>query len=172
MTLHAQHFELYKQGEVQKLKLDKDWYLVQNLGNEEECCHSRRMLGRITKMSQDSVYMSVGQLQTRRTDSEKSYLSTIMYNTTQDLPIYAIAKSDVKNVQEERSTFKNVLEFTGGVLLFTSVVTALNALLVDNEDRKTLLIASGIQLGASLTLIGIGATKTNKYKIHENAWQF
>ncbi len=170
--LYAQQFELKKDGKVAQLDLKSDWYVVQKLGNDDECCNSRRFLGEIVNVTQDSVQLEAKQFETKRTDSEKSYLSKVKFNTKAEFPIYTISKSDIKNIQEKGSGLKKVFIGAGGILIFTSVATAIHALIVDDDDRKALLLSAGIQLGASIALISIGNTGKEKYRISEDAWQF
>lgn len=170
--INAQQFDLIKHGEIKTLDYDKDWYVVQNLGNEDECCNSRRLLGEIIKLSQDSMQLQVVEFNTQRNDSEKVYMSKVIFNTKQEFPIYTIAKSDIKYIQEKGSKLTKVLSMSGGVLLLTSVATAIHALIVEGDDRKALFLSAGIQLGASISLITIGKSKKEKYTIDENAWQF
>lgn len=168
---NAQQFELMKHGEVKKLDFTSNWYIVQKLGNEDECCNSRRLFGHIIDLSSDSMEVQVKRLQTRRTDSEKSYSSNVKFNTKMDFPSYTIAKSDIMNMEEKKGKLNEVFSVSGGILLITTVATAISALLVDGDDRKALFLSAGIQLGASITLISIGRRK-KKYIINENNWQF
>ena len=172
VCLEAQQFDLKMHSEVKTLDYNKDWFVVQRIGSEDECCNSRRLLGEIVEFSLDSMQLKVVQFETVRTDSEKSYHSKVKFNTKKEFPIYTIAKSDIKNIQEQKSKLKRVFNITGGVLLFTSVATAIHALIVDDDDRKALFLSSGIQLGASIALISFGSSKNKKYSIGENAWRF
>lgn len=172
VCIEAQQFELTKHGEVKTLDYDSDWYVVQKLGNEDECCHSSRYFGKIAELTQDSMRLTVEQFETRKRDDDRSYLSKVKYNPQKEFPIYTIAKSDIKNIQEKGSRLKEVFVISGGILLVASVATAIHLLIVDGDDRKALLASAGIQLGTSILLISIGNSKKDKYIIHENVWQF
>ena len=91
----AQQFELKSPKEVKLLDYSSDWYIVQKLGSENECCNSRRFLGELIGFSQDSIEMKVEQLETRRNDTDKSYHSIVKFNTKKEFPIYTLAKSRV-----------------------------------------------------------------------------
>lgn len=172
IDINAQQLKIEKHGEVLFLNLDKDWYMVQRLGVEDECCNSRRYFGKINRISKDSIHLETRQFEGRSVDDEKSYYSKVKFNTKKEFPIYSIAKSDLKNIQPKGSKLKPVFMATGGVLLFTSVATAIHSLIVNKDDRNALLISAGIQIGASVALITLGKSKREKYIIHENAWQF
>lgn len=167
----AQELKIYNQSETKILDYNKSWYIVTKLGDDPECCNSRRMLGHLISESEDSIQLAVRQLQTRKTDSEKSYLSTIKYSKKNKFPVYTLSKGDIMNIEKKTSGFKEVLLGTGGLLFVTSLVTALHGFIVDGDDRKAVLLSSGIQFGASIALITIGTSK-EKYKIADNAWQF
>lgn len=173
LPLYAQQFEI-KNADQTKKKLDynADWYVVQRLGIEDECCNSRRYLGNFVEVSKDSIQLRVKEFEARNVDGEKSYYSKIKFNTKKEYPVYTLAISDLKNLQEKESEWKTVSQITGVTLLLTSVATAIHALVVDGDDRKALFISSGIQLGTSITLISIGASKNEKYKLQSDAWQF
>ena len=172
VCLEAQQFELTKHGEVKTLDYDSEWYVVQRLGSEDECCHSNRYFGRMVDLTQDSMQFTVEQIETRKRDDDKSYYSIVKFNTQNEFPIYAIAKSDIKNIQEKRSNLNKAFTVIGGVLLVTSAATALHGMIVDDDDRNALFLSAGIQLGTSIALISIGNIKKEKFIIHENAWQF
>jgi len=168
----AQLIEINRHGELKTLELDKDWYIVQQMGEKDDCCNSRRYLGKIVDHTQDSLLIEVSHFKTMKNDGTNVYKSQVIFNTKQDFPIYTIAKADLKYLQEKESKLSKVLTVSGGILLFTSAATAIHALIVEGDDRKALLLSSGIQIGASLGLISLGNRKKEKYVIHENAWQF
>lgn len=170
ISLHAQQFELKNGDEVKTLDFNEDWYVVQRIGQEDECCNTRRYLGNIVKISEDSIQLSVKTFESMRADDEKSYYSEVKFNTKQEFPMYNLAKSDLKNIQQKQGAWKDVLGITGVALFFTSVGTAIHAFVVD--DRKALLISSAIQLGTSIALIGVGSAQKEKYKLQSDAWQF
>lgn len=172
VCLEAQQFELNRHGEVRQLDYNKDWYVVQRLGSEDECCNSRRYLGQIFELSQDSIHIKIRQFESRNVDEEKFYYSKMQFNKKKEFPIYKIAKADLKDIQEKQSSLNKVFTVVGVVLLFTSAATAIHAMIVDDDDRKALFLSAGIQIGASIALISIGNIKKEKYIIHENAWQF
>ncbi len=173
LPLYAQQFEI-RNADQTKIELDynADWYVVQRLGIEDECCNSRRYLGNFVEVSKDSIQLRVKEFEARNVDGEKSYYSKIKFNTKKEYPVYTLAITDLKNLQEKESEWKTVSQITGVTLLLTSVATAIHALVVDGDDRKALFISSGIQLGTSITLISIGASKNEKYKLQSDAWQF
>ena len=173
LPLYAQQFEIRNADQTKKkLDYNADWYVVQRLGIEDECCNSRRYLGNFVEVSKDSIQLRVKEFEARNVDGEKSYYSKIKFNTKKEYPVYTLAISDLKNLQEKESEWKTVSQITGVTLLLTSVATAIHALVVDGDDRKALFISSGIQLGTSITLISIGASKNEKYKLQSDAWQF
>lgn len=172
VRIEAQQFELNWDAKIKTLDYNSDWYIVQNMGSEDECCNSRRLLGEIIDMTQDTMYIKAAQLETRRTDGDKSYNSTVKFNTKKEFPIYAIVKSDIKNIQKKENGFQEAMVISGGILFVTSLATAINALLVDGDDRRALFISSGIQLGAAISFSIIGSSMKKKYIIHENAWHF
>lgn len=172
VTLNAQQFELIKQGKVKKLDYNTNWYVVHSLGNEDECCNSRRLLGKIVEMSEDSMHLQVTQLQTRRYDSEKSYNSTVLFKAKTDFPVYTIAKSDIKEIDKKGSKFSEGLKITAGLLMITSVATAVQGLVLGSDHRKALLVSAGIQLGTSIIFAVLGNSLDKEYKISKDAWHF
>ena len=131
--LNAQEFSLRKQDEIKTLDYYANWYIVQKMGDETECCNSRRYLGKIKSISNDSIEIEVSQLQTRRTDMDKSYLSTVKFSQLKEFPTYTIAKSDIKNIQEEKN-LTSIFNISGGILLFTSIATGIHGLIVNKES--------------------------------------
>lgn len=172
MPIYAQQFELKSNDESKTFDYNSEWYVVQNIGKDVDCCNSRRYLGNFIDISEDTIRLSVKEMESRSVDDEKSYYSKVKFNRNIEFPIYSVAKSDLKIMYEKESRWKDVFGVTGAALLLTGAGTLVHAFIVDDDDRRALLISSGIQLATSITLISISVTKNNKYKIEEGAWSF
>lgn len=171
-SLEAQEFVLRNGDNVELLDYNTDWYVVQRIGLDDECCNNRRYLGNFIAVAKDSIQLRVQEYESRRADDDKSYYANIKFNTQKELPVYTMAKADLLNIQEKEQNWKTVLGVTGVALLFTTVGTAIHGLIVDGDNRKALLISSTIQLATSITLISIAAPENEKYKLKSDAWQF
>ena len=95
VPLYAQQFELRNADQTKKLDYNADWYIVQRIGIEEECCNSRRYLGNFVEVSKDSIQLIVKEFESRNVDDEKSYYSQVKFNTKKEYPVYTMAISDL-----------------------------------------------------------------------------
>jgi len=167
----AQGVKLYKQDKIRTLDDRKDYFVVSNIIDADKCCNSSRFLGKIVGVSVDSIQVSARQLETRRKEDDNGFYSKLSFNTKKELPIYSLAKNSITSFEKKPNKLKETLVVVGGILIFTSVATAIHAFVVDGDDRNALLISSGIQVGASLAFL-ITAAENPKYKIGDGAWNF
>jgi len=140
----------------------------------DDCCSSLIFNGRFVSESKDSIKFNftTSELKQKLEDSSnnfnKNYLNNSSYKTIAKNNIYYINNYKSEKSKKRRGRIRDL----GAIVMLAGLGTGISALILANEDRKTLLLASGIQVVTGLA-IGVSAVKKEKYfKEKKDLWLF
>lgn len=147
----------FKPGSLFEIVVDKT-----NKSADKSWCSSAQLVGKIVAISDDSLTLQLNSYSIKKTmenvENKEIFLSqtgTLESTIAKNEIIYLSNYKSQKHKKRKENIFT-----TGGLMVFTGLVTALNALVVkDKSSKKTLLISGGLQFG-----LGLGLTITNDTK--------
>ncbi|MEO1518187.1 MAG: hypothetical protein AAFV95_24410 [Bacteroidota bacterium] len=165
--LGAQSMELTNGRKVRKINPGDYVELFISSDTAEIKSQSQNLIGHFTTYSNDSlhlrlVYSFYESSWDKLPDEKRQFPSVININER-------IAIADIYRIDQFKSAKsknrKEFLSITGGLLFFTGLITAANALLVDDRNSKDILLISGaVQVGASISLGILGSSRKYRFK--------
>lgn len=161
------------------IEIDNSDLLELNIGNAEdidkECCSFQGMIGRISRVSEDSIEIDMESYYLRKDfTKDRRNIGLDLRNQNN---LISVSKNDIlsiKNLKSEKKIkIRKALSIYGGILMVGGAVTALNALVFKkNGNQKQLLIAGGVQFSAGLILGLSSPAKKYYFKNTDNPWKF
>ena len=146
--------------------------------NEEalknNCCEWTTLKGSLSSVTEDSFQMNLKSYEQRAiVDDVKIFHENYAKEGSN---FGSFSQQDIFSIRHYKSEKsrkrKNAFSGAGGVLIFTGVVTAINALIVkDDDSKKDILQSGGVQVGAGLAFVIMGNSKRYKLKGKDGNWQ-
>ncbi len=140
----------------------------------EKCCNYIRFEGYFSSTSKDSITFNFTNsiINQRLNSVEYKNISDYLNNDSRKV----VAKNDILYIKDyiSKKNKKRMGTMTaiGGILMFGGVLTALNALVLADNNKNDLLLASGVQIGTGL-VIGLSFSKSQKkFKETNDPWRF
>ena len=139
-----------------------------------DCCNYTDLRGTLTNVTTDSIYMKLNWFAERNMiDDTKIAYSTVSQKGSN---YSSFAHSDIFSIRHFKSDKskkrKQNLSTTGGLLVITGLVTAVNTFLLDNKDgRQILWQSAGVQGGLAIAFIIAGSSKKYQLKGGNPEWK-
>lgn len=175
-TCFSQELKLWKGDEEKTFKTGTLFEIVVDNANksaDKRWCSSAEFVGKIVSVTDDSIKLLLNSYKIRN-NMENVKKEENFYSQTGTIEA-KIAKNEIVYLRnykslKQKKRKENFLG-TGVLMVFTGVVTALNALVVkDKSSKKSILISGGIQLGVGIGFIIAGDTKSYHLRDRGDIW--
>lgn len=143
------------------------------MSDDKKCCDHVSFEGYFTSLLKDSLRFNFSKsIAYRQLQNEKSEFNPLYLN---DYSNIAIAKKDIVRITEYSSK-KNMkarknLVGIGGLIIFTGIVTSLNALIFAGNKKNDMLIAGGVQLGTGIVLVKSSIKRKRQFTLYDDPWR-
>ncbi len=176
LTCFSQELKLWKGDEEKTFKTGTLFEIVVDNANksaDKRWCSSAELVGKIVSVTDDSLKLLLNSYKIRN-NMENVKKEENFYSQTGTIEA-KIAKNEIVYLRNYKSLKhkkrKENIMGTGVLMVFTGVVTALNALVVkDKSSKKSILISGGIQLGIGIGFIIAGDTKSYHLRDRGDIW--
>lgn len=170
----AQVFTMSNSSKTKEIKAS-DILRINIINNNAECSTYYTYYGALKDVSDDSIAIQAKYY--RITTNFYNPNAVLEPNIEYNNHLVMINKKDISDVRKFKSLKdikrKTNLSRLGGVLFISGGITALNALLFANgKSRTNLLIASGVQAVAGISLGIATHPKKHKFKKTDDPWKF
>ncbi len=170
----SQHFEISNLSKAKKLSSHDlfEFVLTNAEQDDKPCCSHMKMLAKIQEVSKDSVQLEMDFYYLKRDFRYDDKLTGI--DLKEQGRNISIAQDHIISISPYKARKKKkILSFSAGALAIGGIVTAINSVIfTKGKYRRNLLIASGIQLAAGISLGTASVSKEYKFKYANDPWSF
>lgn len=173
----GQGLTLMKEDKIKEFKPEDVFeFSIAKLNNNEKtkCFDCRILTGKIELIMNDSLNLKLGTFMSKQ-EGENIRIEE-QFDSKPFSSDYTIAINEIiflkryKSMQEKK--LKSNLAVLGGLLVFTSTASALSGLIVkDKEDKNSVFLFAGIQLGIGLTSLSLSQSKKYFLNRQEAGWK-
>ena len=169
--------DLILTNDSKEINISTDYFLKIYTGSQaKDCppdCDRLYLSGLLCGTTADSITLKVVDFSL---DKKVNDISSFVFIHPMENDYYTLAKKEINTIKYYKSHYsenrKDMLSSFGGVLIGTGVLTGLSSLFVPDEKEKSVLIATGAQIGLGISLMTFSRKKKYRLKkeINNSNW--
>lgn len=175
ITTYSQGLNIYNSKSQKHISTTDHLEVGVKLSKQDEYCDIIRFYGAYRSSTRDSITFEFDKSETQQllgsktTDRNWAYMDNArMKSIGKDDILYMRHASSRKAVKNNKT-----LSTIGGLIVVGGIATAVNALVLADNHKKHLLVASALQIGVGLSMAVIfSKPKARKFKETRDPWKF